>query len=578
MNKRKAILPLLAPLTLGLLASVAACGQSAVQGYTVKLVNSYSASGASVAQGPQLGLLFKNGNDDIPYIAAESFLDPNVTPFTKSSSDGVYTFDSTGRFKLSLDTKNDKVTVSDYVAFVNPETPDNALVANKANFVSTVFPDSKTEKGSSVTFDFGKYGFDVVEYTEGDFSTAFAPLTPLSLALTSGNAILSYNGTSVVAGAGESFIDAGTGKLTSLGEVYYDGEYAKRTAYTQEFAKYNYNCLGFAFDYFCGLAPEKGITDFRSYFEKQGYASKLLSTDPKKVSDAIAEFIYAGMDEHHNNYFVSNYAEKGLMSPLSDGTKTFSELYSGTRRKKMIAYDKAIYEAKKPYVDAQGAYPSYQVKDGVAVIYFPGFVASSYTTGQTVSASDTNTFAIFYNGFKEAAANSSVKKVVINLADNGGGAAMALVQSLGFLGKGGEAHFDDKYKVDGSFSTQVYRVDTNLDGLYDANDGYADKFEQIYVLESYSSFSCANAFPCYAKEYAGAKVIGETSGGGNAVVGNICLPSGDAICCSSNDILGLKKNGTFTSFDAGCTPDYQLTDKDSFFNIDKLAAYVNGLK
>ncbi len=580
MNKNKKIfLPVAASLVAVGGASLASCGEQAPT-YSIELHTLYALQSPDViTSAPQIPVLFKNGDQDIAYVVPDILLSGEILPFTMTEKDGIFTYKSSA-YTLTLDSVKDVISVDNYNALVVPTAPDKHHILAGADFVQFADDQAKSDPAKTVTFDFGKYGFDIIKYEEDGKALPFAPLTPLSAALNGGNSPIVYNGSNLVAGGSSTLINPVTGRLTTAGECYYNGAYANRTAYSQAFADYNYNSLVFMFDNFFGLKTEKNITDMGAWIASKGYDTKLRSTDPKVVTDALGQLLYQGFDESHNSLVTGNFNQKGLTGSLADPSKSIRSYYKGARLTSMDASDERMTAAKNAATAKLGlqAYPSYQKSGDTAMIYFYDFVGSAYRNNASAVLDDgTTTFSILYHGFKKASEDPEVKNVILNLADNVGGQATALVQALGFISEGGLVRLETKYQVDGTYADEYYRVDTNLDGVYNSNDGYKGKFDNIYILGTESSFSCGNAFPYYAKAYGNAKLIGEKTGGGNAVVNTCFSPSGDVIGYSGNNILGSKKDGVFTSNDSGATPDYALSDVSSYFDVEKMASYIKTL-
>ncbi len=580
MSKNKQfIIPFAAALITSVGALVSCGGESESVSIEVKAVPLYAAASATqVSTVGQTPLAFKPGQDMLPYTTVESMLDPSF-PVKTEFSGHVVTY-SNSNFTITVDADKDAITVSDLGNLLEPRTPGKHHLCGIGDFTVADDSSSSVTGAKAVTFDLAKYDMDVIYYEEGEQKLAFIPLAPLNAIMYGGRGIINYNGTSLFMGTPAVLIDSMTGKLTPAGETYYGGAFSSLTSYPEYFVKYNYNSIAFTLDHFFGLAEEEKMYDTRAFCKSKGYEANLLSTDPKKISEGLGQLIYGGLDEDHNSVVSSCFPAKGYMLSTVDSTKSLRAMYRGERGKKMDASDALLAEKKAAALKTLGVqtYPAYQHSGDTSMIYFNAFVASAYknNTGAVAESDVNSTFGVFYNGFKKAVADGA-KNVIINIADNVGGDASALLQTLGFLGKGGRVHTESKYRVDGSTSQEYYQIDTNLDGLYDANDGYVGKFDNIYILQSYSAFSCGNALPYWAKEQGLAKLIGTTTGGGNAVVMNVLAPSGDALNFSGNTILGHVKDGTFTSTDAGAVPDYLLDDASYYFDVAKMADYVKKL-
>ena len=126
-------------------------------------------------------------------------------------------------------------------------------------------------------------------------------------------------------------------------------------------------------------------------------------------------------------------------------------------------------------------------------------------------------------------------------------------------------------------AVEVYtKVDINDDGAYTNEDVFGDDFN-FYILTSDCSFSCGNAFPCFAKTNHSAKIIGQKSGGGECAVAIHFLPNSQYVYHSSNLHLGYynDENRTFTGFESGAEVDIEIENLDEFYDIELLNAKVS---
>ena len=146
---------------------------------------------------------------------------------------------------------------------------------------------------------------------------------------------------------------------------------------------------------------------------------------------------------------------------------------------------------------------------------------------------------------------------MINISDNGGGAAAALVSVLGFLSEDGEVRITDRNMLSGNYREECYHVDTNLDGIADDQDGVGGQYD-FYVLCSGSSYSCGNALPYYAQQGSLATVIGAKPGGGDCVVANFTDAYGRCAVYSGMLKLGTEDGGVFVSDEKATVPELNM--------------------
>lgn len=198
-----------------------------------------------------------------------------------------------------------------------------------------------------------------------------------------------------------------------------------------------------------------------------------------------------------------------------------------------------------------------------AVIFFTHFMddierdPSFYLDPVNKDDEAKSNFAFFYNCFEDIRQHDEVKNVVINLSDNGGGAASGLISILGFLSEDGEVNFTDKDMLTGSYREERYHVDTNLDGVADDQDGFGGQYN-FYIMCSGSSYSCGNALPYFAQKDGLAKVIGTMPGGGDCVVGTFVDAYGRCAGFSSMLKLGEETEGGFVSDEKATVLDYNM--------------------
>lgn len=186
-----------------------------------------------------------------------------------------------------------------------------------------------------------------------------------------------------------------------------------------------------------------------------------------------------------------------------------------------------------------------------AFIYFESFAqtfqeSNFYFKLPDEEVYDASTFGLFYDAFAKIQQNSNVKKVVIDLSCNGGGDVAALTAILGFLSPDGEVNLTYYHTLNKNYCSEWYHVDTNLDGEFDARDGFGGQYD-FYILTSGFSYSCANALPFFAQADGLAKIIGEQPGGGDCAVANFLDAYGHVANMSGWFKLGRMSDGNFVS-------------------------------
>lgn len=212
-----------------------------------------------------------------------------------------------------------------------------------------------------------------------------------------------------------------------------------------------------------------------------------------------------------------------------------------------------------------------------AFIYFEEFAASGaesnfYYSLPDESIYDESTFGLFYDAFEKIQKNSKVRKVVIDLSNNGGGRVAALTAILGFLSPDGEVNLTYFHTLNKNYCSEWYHVDTNLDGEFDAMDGFGGQYE-FYILTSGCSYSCANALPFFAQADGLAKIIGEQPGGGDCAVANFLDAYGHVARMSSWFKLGRMTDGNFVSDEHAVKVDIPFGEQAEklYFNYGAIA-------
>ena len=220
------------------------------------------------------------------------------------------------------------------------------------------------------------------------------------------------------------------------------------------------------------------------------------------------------------------------------------------------------------------------IVDDTAFIYFEKFAEDRresvfYYHLPNENVYDASTFGLFYDAFAKIQQNPKVKKVVIDLSMNGGGAVGALTAVLGFLSPDGEANLTYLHTLNQTYCSEWYHVDTNLDGKFDARDGFGGQYD-FYILTSGFSYSCANALPFYAQADGLAKIIGEEPGGGDCMVTPFLDAYGHVANMSGWGKFSRMSDGKFVSDEHAVKVDYPFgNDADKlYFNYKGIAEWL----
>ena len=329
----------------------------------------------------------------------------------------------------------------------------------------------------------------------------------------------------------------------------------------QYLINYNASCFLFVMQNFYGLRSHFGIENMKKYYEEKNLYNKFYSGVSNTRALAFSEAVNI-FDDNHSIIISVNSAwgetaragyGKGILArnALEKRLKTLrAEKYQGTNTSSEVLEGDIRYSS-----------------DGkTAMFYFDSFKYGEYNEvfderGQVKqTAVRYDSFMLFRETFKEIVSHSSVKNIIIDVSLNGGGTLGVMMKLLPFLSKNNSSEvcfYDGSEEVVFGYTNNS---DINGDGNYTENESYGSDYN-IYVLTSDCSFSCGNAFPCYAQAL-GAKIIGETSGGGECAVSIHYLPNSQYIYHSSNLHIGAYDKATkqFRGFEDGATPDIPLTE------------------
>ena len=218
-----------------------------------------------------------------------------------------------------------------------------------------------------------------------------------------------------------------------------------------------------------------------------------------------------------------------------------------------------------------------EIVGDTAFIYFEHFAqtlqeSNFYYRLPDEEVYDDSTFGLFYDAFATIQKNSNVKKVVIDLSHNGGGEVAALISILGFMSPDGEVNLTYFHTLNKNYCSEWYHVDTNLDGEFDARDGFGGQYD-FYILTSGYSYSCANALPYFAQIDGLAKIIGEQPGGGDCAVAPFLDAYGHVARMSSWFKLGRMTDGNFVSDEHAVKVDIPFGEQADklYFNYEGIA-------
>lgn len=506
---------------------------------------------------------------DVPYVDANSFFPVfwnqafGLDQFEEKDG-GVYNKSTLA--SVSFSSALGQISFSDYDLFFSVSSlpiPDDILDASSDPLAQLNEAESSFSPRGGFSFSLKDYGAEILTYQGRDY-------VPFSYLETIGflpfSTRFSFNGDAYF-WVEDSLLTLSNGKLSDYGSSFYHGSYSKITDRGEDFSSYFYSSFLFQMDFFYGKRNELKYSSLDQQIQKMGLKSSFLSSSPREADEALAKAI-AGL-----------FGDGGHTAFLHRGTMVArSSTYDSDLQGLIYSSDYRYYHKAnraRELLRKRGGLKSYEVSGNTAVIRFDSFALNSSAQSpskENVAKDNVSTFALFYNSFQKIKKNPNIENVVFDVTLNGGGYATALAQALSFLS-------DEPIKItvqnpmNGSYFREAVDFDNDFDGDYSDQDSYQGQYK-FYILTSEYSFSCANAFPCLAKEYGLATIIGETSGGGDCAVSYGLAADG-----SFWQMSGPRKlvHEDLTSFDSGAEVDYPLDD-DCYYNVAKLDEALSALE
>lgn len=353
---------------------------------------------------------------------------------------------------------------------------------------------------------------------------------------------------------------------SDMEDLYYSVPTGSRS---KSLAEFTYNELCLNADNVYGLKEKHSITNFDDFFTRSGRKADLLSLDPKVADTALAYATLFDLDDNHSSMRMPSYLS-GKNLNLRD------KKFFGTSQAAWESNYSRFSEARKEKLGA--TILPYQEIGDTAFVSFDTFAVSDkdyYSAEPTEEDAANDTFAcVQFAQKKITRENSPVKKVVLDLSCNSGGAASTAAYVCSWFLNGATFHLKnplDKATLDLSFI-----ADTNLDKVYDEKDSIQDK--KLYCLTSPLSFSCGNLVPSVLKTAGTVTIIGQKSGGGACGVDFTSTADGTRFAFSGKSELCTVKNGAYYDVDQGVDPDFSISDPADFYNRPALALYLDTLK
>ena len=531
----------------------------------------------SLLQSLNMPTFFFSDASDIPYVSIDDFFINGFNTVLDPSKENIgYKLDNNSiinkynNASLVFDVENNTISSEDFDQFnsacTNLNDPTN-LLSVVSDATAKYSDKTSYTKGNKVTFNLSKYGVSLKKY-DGKIYVPFAFVETILDAASTMRFI--FNGENYYFYSSPAALRNDDGTLTEYGTSLYAGSLLTDKKVSQSYANYIYNAFIFTLENFNGHYSKLNISSLDTKLKEVGLKDRICSTDPVTSNTAMAEVV--------NKYFNDGGHTAFLFSGINaEYNPDRDEQLSGEIKN----YDTRLVESSqnddelKKLRGVDTLTNHLDIEGETAIIRFDSFKmnqAGVTYSKDTISKDNTTTFAIIYNSFETIKQNSSIKNVVFDVTLNGGGQIPALGQALSFM-TNDPVEVNVKDTLTGSFTKTCVKYDNDLDGDFDDDDSYEGKYN-FYIMTSVSSYSCGNAFPIIAQEYGYAKVIGQTSGGGDC--STLSFVGADGTVWAMSSYKGFASKNNDKDFDLGATPDYTL-DNSYFYDKTKLNNYLSTL-
>ncbi len=543
--------------------------------------------------------------EDVPYVSVREYMElcfylADICDYKIDSSSGIsgsrlIVKCGDGRAVFSAD--RDTVTLSDPEEFMTYMTVCSPSYTDVFQYSET--HDSTYRPGDALTVDLSDYGLDIVP-ADRDVLIPFQAAEVLFGMNMTGYALV-YNGQDFY---DVSFFDDtnayvyGSASPSPYQDAFYSGPFSEAESLTDSYSRYYLGCLALMMDLLHGRSEETGYTSMLEYLRENGLYDLLTSRDAGDLYSGVDTLLGVLFDTSHDGYT----GDSGVFDSLPALGWIRREHETETAAAAMALRSGAVLSAEEEEAEAEEKWQGPLESDSdvekltqwymggdisgwygpesrrminwtcltetlrgedngrstlsivrdTAVITFDAFVSDSYAASRYYlslparESWDDDTFGFLYGCFDIISRMPEVKRVVIDLSNNGGGDVPALVQALGFLSPDGEVNLTYRNTYTGAFNSDWFHVDTDLNGVMDENDGWGGRYD-FYIVTSGSTYSCANAMAFFAAKQGLARVIGRESGGGDCVV-NLWYDAVGLLSTYSGSLkFGITEKGRFVS-------------------------------
>lgn len=486
-------------------------------------------------------------------------------------------------YYIEFDAINDQIRTKNYLKAIdvfNYGCPCDPLGADRSPITISTSKELE-DNHEDVIFDLGKFEIELVSYE----NSVLVPLYELNnIYFVVGEKNFVYNGKDIFlkdsyySGASlfyEFFHIKSTDGITT---IYNDG-YTPNQNLNPSTVLFNRNAILETFEDFYGRYDELGY-DIIDFAKMIGSYDLLSSTKPQDIYKGLG-ILAEGMDDLHTNILYSS-AYAGYLHFVENNLKSYEESTTKGRGFRATSYNKAkeSNKSKRSELLSDKEKTGYYYEGETLFIRFDGFNRAnnkSVFNGKSLNSVSysSNTFNLFYDAMKDLKNHSEIKNIVIDESINGGGDFTTLVEIAGFFME--EVRIVVKNKITNQVYDISYKVDTNLDGIYNEEDHPGSNYN-VYLMCSESSFSCANCLPTIFRYNNIGSIIGRTTAGGSCIVYPTSSPIGDTYRISSQLEYGLlNSDSVFIHADMGIHPDYYFPN-DVLYDQVKLNSILNDLR
>lgn len=345
-------------------------------------------------------------------------------------------------------------------------------------------------------------------------------------------------------------------------------------------------------NHFYGLKNTWGVKSMMDYYKAFGLYDAFIDEAAAVRGAAYSKAFFMLGDNHTGRVILGDdpWVESNGNNEVQSATKD-------PKVEERSILSNALTDQREAFLKANG------FEDGIknAIVYskdgktayfgFDSFDATTnaYKSDGTVKSDETlaNYDSYFYfakqlKAIKEhttevGGTTVKVERVIIDDSLNGGGYVAVMGRLLALMSKDNSSAIITRNDLSDVLAKYTYKVDTNNDGAYDAQDVYGNDFK-FYILTSPVSFSCGNAFPILASKFDHVRIIGQRSGGGECVVAQNYMSNGMGFVHSSNEHLTLynEADKTYEGVEDGCKVNGVIKYND-FYNMEKMEKAINSI-